>query len=1366
VSSSSRGVPSSSLAGKLALLSAVVLATQAGLISWVHTAAADNAPVSIGAATATSNGELFREGLEQYNAAQYQQAMATLSSVDAQSLSPDDQAKLTSTLAAARDAVRQWQFARNELALGDQALTSQNASAAITHYKKVLSNRFADSDTVHRAYDQLAVAEHANPAPAATDPQTILYEQATDDLHSGRYDAARVKLQQLLDAGYIAPSFDQSPRQMLIELEMRTGAPSFPGEVAAPPVPTVAAPPAPNPAAVAEPTYANPQDKLYFQALDDMRTACYDAARDELRQLLAAGYSAPSDQRTPQDLLSEIERRTGVPSLPVEGPAHVDPERAIYDQAVADIQAGRKTAAEDKLSQLVASQYTPPAPNPTPKQLLASLEGPAVIPPAAVTPPAVVAPAPVASQVNPDDAIYFQALRDVRDGSYDTARSEFQRLLADNYSPPIFHRTPKEMLVEIEARTGQPSFPGEAPAPALTPAPIALAQVSNGSPSSPTSAAGAPAAQNPPPSVPVPSAPGGSPPAAPPVPPHAESPAQPNSTPAVVVAPPSAPAPTEADIQQQAQFRARGLVDLARKAYAGGDKHEALRDYSLAVDLDPSNADAQEGKAQVSAELNAAPAPAASQLRSEIEVEIQDIEFRFGTAIRDTRAAIGSDDFATAERRLEDARVARNIDPGIFPVEQIHEMDTTIGQVDQQLKDEKQAYDLRTAEATQKEVEQEQEARAQQQREERDRTVTNLIHLCRQDIDANNYAGALGVLDQIQVLDPNNDYATGVRDFVEDRAVLQDQAHYRELFDRNYSKILVSAEEKQIPYDDIIRYPDNWPDISEERDAEVQEERGISRQDQATEALLDKQLPEMSFEGTTLTDAIDYFHDITGANILLDTKALEAAGVDRSTPITVKLKDVKFSKALDIVLKLAGGTTPLGYDIDENVITISTQDELSKKTTLAVYDVRDLLVQIPQFMQQDLSGLVSSISASGGQSTQLGGGNTGAANLSSGSGGNALSSGSSGSQTGQQNSQAALDALIKLITDTVAPDTWRNAAGGTIGSIEPLLGTGQVVVTQTADNQQKIQDLLDKIREKRDIMITVEVRFLTVTRDFLDNVGLNLSATFNLNRGANSVFSTVPVTNIASTNLTSAPSVAGAAVDLAGLTTPTSIAFTYLDDFEVNFMLQAVEASENTSLVNAPKVTVFNGGSALLVNATSVQYISSLTPILAAGAVGFEPAVSTAFGGVTLFVSQAVVTADRKYVTLQLLPTLQSPPQLQSFTFATGVTSTGGIGGVTNGTFNETVQLLTQNVTSVETVVTVPDGGTLLLGGQTIAGETEVEQGLPVLSKVPFLKRLFTNESMAKDEQVVFILVKPTILIQHEQEDKAFPLLNNQPSGE
>jgi type II secretory pathway component GspD/PulD (secretin) len=65
-----------------------------------------------------------------------------------------------------------------------------------------------------------------------------------------------------------------------------------------------------------------------------------------------------------------------------------------------------------------------------------------------------------------------------------------------------------------------------------------------------------------------------------------------------------------------------------------------------------------------------------------------------------------------------------------------------------------------------------------------------------------------------------------------------------------------------------------------------------------------------------------------------------------------------------------------------------------------------------------------------------------------------------------------------------------------------------------------------------------------------------------------------------------------------------------------------------------------------------------------------------------------------------------------------------------------------------------------------LAGEVEKEMGVPVLSKIPFLKRLFTNRSMAKDENVLLILVKPTIIIQREQEQKQFPLLSSQVAGQ
>ena len=85
------------------------------------------------------------------------------------------------------------------------------------------------------------------------------------------------------------------------------------------------------------------------------------------------------------------------------------------------------------------------------------------------------------------------------------------------------------------------------------------------------------------------------------------------------------------------------------------------------------------------------------------------------------------------------------------------------------------------------------------------------------------------------------------------------------------------------------------------------------------------------------------------------------------------------------------------------------------------------------------------------------------------------------------------------------------------------------------------------------------------------------------------------------------------------------------------------------------------------------------------------------------------------------------------------------------------LQLPRTTTTEMSTTVIVPDRGWLLLGGLKQAGETEMEAGVPILSKIPILKRAYTNRSMVKDERVVLLLCRPTIIIQEEEEGAAFP---------
>ena len=83
-----------------------------------------------------------------------------------------------------------------------------------------------------------------------------------------------------------------------------------------------------------------------------------------------------------------------------------------------------------------------------------------------------------------------------------------------------------------------------------------------------------------------------------------------------------------------------------------------------------------------------------------------------------------------------------------------------------------------------------------------------------------------------------------------------------------------------------------------------------------------------------------------------------------------------------------------------------------------------------------------------------------------------------------------------------------------------------------------------------------------------------------------------------------------------------------------------------------------------------------------------------------------------------------------------------------------TVQLPTLATTTVTTTVSVPDGGTVLLGGIKRLREGRVERGLPLVSKIPYVSRLFTNVGIGRDAQSLMMMVTPRIIIQEEEEEK------------
>jgi general secretion pathway protein D len=144
---------------------------------------------------------------------------------------------------------------------------------------------------------------------------------------------------------------------------------------------------------------------------------------------------------------------------------------------------------------------------------------------------------------------------------------------------------------------------------------------------------------------------------------------------------------------------------------------------------------------------------------------------------------------------------------------------------------------------------------------------------------------------------------------------------------------------------------------------------------------------------------------------------------------------------------------------------------------------------------------------------------------------------------------------------------------------------------------------------------------------------------------------------------------------------------------------------------------------------------------------------------------QAVVSSDRRFVRLTLVPFFSRIGPVDEFTFEGSSTTdsgtivtdpdTGDIIGRDNAVAirdGTTVQLPTFIYTTVSTTVSVPDGGTVLLGGIKRLSEGRVERGVPMLSKMPYINRLFKNVGIGRETESLMMMVTPRIIIQEEEE--------------
>jgi len=716
------------------------------------------------------------------------------------------------------------------------------------------------------------------------------------------------------------------------------------------------------------------------------------------------------------------------------------------------------------------------------------------------------------------------------------------------------------------------------------------------------------------------------------------------------------------------------------------------------------------------------------------------------------------------------ARVAQNVLETNKTYYTAQEYQAKLLEVDEQLK----YVEMRREEWEKEQVQiQMQQIRIQQQQRkqklegERQAKIERFRENAETHLAEYNYEAAADELDRILVLDPKDNWAAGRKEMVEQFILALEERDLDKTQLREEQKSLLDLREAEIPWYELLLYPRNWKEITKIREPFSATGRVESEADRAVRAKLNQRIQKLEFDESEFGDVIDFLQDVSGANFHVKWMSLDLLGIDRSTPVTIRLDDVKLEKALRVILEDVGGFQPLSFVVDEGVITVSTKDDLETRTITRVYDVRDLIVRVPNFAGPSLE--LEDVGAEGG----------------GGGGGDLFADEDRDEEEGEVLSKGELiNEIIQMIADTVDPNSWRiigqNAGPGETGSIRHL--HGQLIITQTEENHGKVLDLINQLRESKALQVAIEARFITVNTGFLNSIGIDLDFYFNIGSALGSTTVTDPWTGATvptkggtsgwgttppgSNNFTPISALQGSNVftNMLGVSTPVpnsigglmgnqslTVAGTFLDDIQVDFLIQATQAHSATRSLTAPRLTLFNGQRAYVSIGTYQSYVRDLTPVVAENAVSFDPEPAYVNTGTVLDV-EATVSADRRYVTLTVRPQVTLLNN-----FSTYVVTAAGTDAAGNPLGSGFLQQPNVTVQRLETTVSVPDGGTLLLGGQKLAGEVEREQGVPLLSKVPVINRAFTNRGTVRDEQTLLILIKPKIIIQREEEERQFP---------
>ena len=404
----------------------------------------------------------------------------------------------------------------------------------------------------------------------------------------------------------------------------------------------------------------------------------------------------------------------------------------------------------------------------------------------------------------------------------------------------------------------------------------------------------------------------------------------------------------------------------------------------------------------------------------------------------------------------------------------------------------------------------------------------------------------------------------------------------------------------------------------------------------------------------------------------------------KQVPVTVNVSEVPWNIALDSILR----AQELGIQVNGPILRVADQKALAVEGDIVRQANDTKLDASPLYTEfirlnyaRAAGGLARGSSTSG---------------TPAGSGGGASAGGASGGA-----------GLLPIIAKRLSRR----------GSIETDDRSNSIIVTDVRENIDAIRQLV-AILDQPEPQVEIEARIVVASRNFSRDIGVQLSGLVLGARGSGAQGGTLPrpgtdglapgpglpLNNPNGSLISSIPNT------VIGLTTGI------FGTAQINMLISAGEQKGQAKLIATPRVTALNNRKAKIESKTQIP-IQTIQPSQGGG----DTIVTTTYIDVPLKLEITPQITDVGTVVLDVLAENSSA-------------------GITVGSAPPPISSQV-----MEAQVTVPDGGTTVVGGVLFDDERESLDRTPGLSKIPIFGNLFKRKGVSRNTNEILFFITPRI---------------------